>query len=98
MKHIDKIRERAHQIWEADGRPEGREADHWQQAQDQLRNEGQMDEFGIPDELPDLTSSDPTSLADGHVIEPGAGGTSDMPDEAQQANVDPVSGPGGQPG
>jgi Protein of unknown function (DUF2934) len=28
----DRIRERAHQIWEREGRPSGREAVHWDQA------------------------------------------------------------------
>ena len=27
------IRERAHQIWEKEGRPAGREAEHWKQAE-----------------------------------------------------------------
>ncbi len=27
-----KIRERAHAIWEAEGRPEGRESEHWERA------------------------------------------------------------------
>jgi hypothetical protein len=27
-----RIRERAHQIWEEEGRPEGRERDHWERA------------------------------------------------------------------
>jgi Protein of unknown function (DUF2934) len=26
------VRERAHAIWEAEGRPEGRDAEHWQKA------------------------------------------------------------------
>ncbi len=26
------LRERAYEIWEADGRPEGRETEHWQRA------------------------------------------------------------------
>ena len=36
------IRDRAYEIWESEGRPEGREADHWQQAAAELseiRNE-----------------------------------------------------------
>ncbi len=28
----NRIRERAYEIWEEEGRPEGREAQHWQQA------------------------------------------------------------------
>lgn len=31
-----KIRERAHAIWEREGRPEGRHDDHWRQAQQEL--------------------------------------------------------------
>lgn len=27
-----RIRERAHQLWEREGRPSGRELDHWEQA------------------------------------------------------------------
>jgi Protein of unknown function (DUF2934) len=30
------IRERAHRIWEQAGRPEGRDADHWQQAESEI--------------------------------------------------------------
>jgi hypothetical protein len=30
------IRARAHEIWEAEGRPEGRDADHWHQAEREL--------------------------------------------------------------
>ena len=30
------IRERAHALWEADGRPEGRELDYWLQAEHEL--------------------------------------------------------------
>lgn len=32
MDDEQRIRERAHAIWEADGRPEGREKEHWQRA------------------------------------------------------------------
>jgi Protein of unknown function (DUF2934) len=28
----ERIRERAHQIWEREGKPHGRDAEHWQQA------------------------------------------------------------------
>jgi hypothetical protein len=31
-----RIQERAYAIWEAEGRPEGRERDHWQQAEHEL--------------------------------------------------------------
>ena len=32
----DRIRERAYQIWEAEGRPEGQEAEHWQRAREEM--------------------------------------------------------------
>lgn len=32
----DKIRERAHHIWEREGRPDGRSEDHWQMARSEL--------------------------------------------------------------
>ena len=34
-----RIRERAHRIWEAEGRPEGRELEHWQRATDEIAKE-----------------------------------------------------------
>ena len=36
MDKTDQIRQRAHQIWEASGHPEGQAADHWQQAEAEL--------------------------------------------------------------
>ena len=35
----EKIRDRAYQIWEREGRPEGREALHWQMAKEELTRE-----------------------------------------------------------
>lgn len=32
MSDEDRIRQRAYALWEAEGRPEGRHADHWSQA------------------------------------------------------------------
>jgi Protein of unknown function (DUF2934) len=32
----DEVRERAHVIWLAEGKPEGREVDHWMQARREL--------------------------------------------------------------
>jgi hypothetical protein len=29
---IERIRERAHRIWEEEGQPEGRDAEHWERA------------------------------------------------------------------
>jgi Protein of unknown function (DUF2934) len=35
----ERIRERAHQIWEREGRPEGRELEHWRQAEQEIADE-----------------------------------------------------------
>ncbi|MGM4986151.1 DUF2934 domain-containing protein [Rhizobium sp. 11_C7_N12_5] len=34
-----RIKARAHQLWESEGRPDGREAEHWDQAQRELADE-----------------------------------------------------------
>ena len=36
----DRLRERAHRIWEERGQPEGRELEHWHEAEEQLLHEG----------------------------------------------------------
>lgn len=36
MSDEQRIRERAHEIWEAKGRPEGQDAEHWRQARDEM--------------------------------------------------------------
>jgi hypothetical protein len=35
----DLVRERAHLIWEREGRPDGRDAEHWAQAEREIDNE-----------------------------------------------------------
>jgi len=37
--HEERIRARAHQIWEREGRKDGDHDRHWQQAMDELRDE-----------------------------------------------------------
>ncbi len=49
----DRIRTRAHEIWEAEGRPEGREAAHWTQAEGEMGEEvGDYAEAVTPEEGP----------------------------------------------
>ena len=45
---MQRTRERAYQIWEEEGRPEGREIDHWLQAEGEL-HEGVDAEDTQPD-------------------------------------------------
>jgi hypothetical protein len=35
----DRIRKRAHEIWEREGRPEGRQEEHWRQASQEVGEE-----------------------------------------------------------
>ncbi len=37
--HEERIRKRAHDIWEEEGRPEGREYSHWLRARAEIRAE-----------------------------------------------------------
>ena len=42
----DKIRKRAYEIWERQGRPHGRAEEHWRQAQSEVGNEGAAADAG----------------------------------------------------
>jgi hypothetical protein len=39
QEHEEKIRRRAYEIWEREGRPNGRDRDHWHEAKHELENE-----------------------------------------------------------
>jgi hypothetical protein len=57
MDEIERrIRERAHQLWEREGRPEGRDAVHWDMAKEQI---------AIEDNQRNITKPNP--VAEGHV-------------------------------
>jgi hypothetical protein len=45
------IKARAYQIWERHGRPENREDDFWQLAEQELRNEDKSSPTRTPDNL-----------------------------------------------
>lgn len=36
MSDEQRIRDRAYEIWEANGRPEGQDGEHWSQARDEM--------------------------------------------------------------
>ncbi|MTE01104.1 DUF2934 domain-containing protein [Paracoccus sp. YIM 132242] len=89
MMDDDRISHRAHQIWEAEGRPEGRDAQHWAQAQDELRREGILGDDSLS-ELDADTVPDDNGKADGRIIEAGEGGTAGGLDEAEEAILSPL--------
>ncbi|WFU74271.1 DUF2934 domain-containing protein [Bradyrhizobium sp. CB2312] len=45
------IRERAHQLWERAGKPEGRKDEFWHAAEQELRNENRSSTMRTPDTL-----------------------------------------------
>lgn len=45
----------AYLIWKSEGEPDGRELDHWLEAELQLQVEGQLASDPIPDNRPDAT-------------------------------------------
>ena len=51
MVDIYKIRVRAHQLWEAAGKPEGQEKRFWHEAERQLKEEQIKHETKTPDNL-----------------------------------------------
>ncbi|WP_257170653.1 DUF2934 domain-containing protein [Bradyrhizobium sp. SRS-191] len=52
----DRIRERAHQLWEQSGRPDGREDEFWYQAEREVRES---------DELHDEATAAPPTILPG---------------------------------
>jgi hypothetical protein len=47
----DEIRTYAHQLWEKAGRPEGRDKEFWELAQQELRNQNKSSPVRTPDNL-----------------------------------------------
>jgi hypothetical protein len=47
----EQIRKRAHQLWEQAGKPEGREDEFWQLAEQELQNEDKSSPLRTPDNL-----------------------------------------------
>jgi hypothetical protein len=47
----DQIKQRAYEIWERHGKPEGKEDEFWQQAVQELRNEDKASPIRTPDTL-----------------------------------------------
>jgi hypothetical protein len=43
----EQVRQRAYALWEEEGRPEGREQDHWQRAEEELGQDGKQEGEGL---------------------------------------------------
>lgn len=51
-EHSEQIRQLAYEIWEREGRPEGKESEHWKQAERELRERMAQDGAGREQEPP----------------------------------------------
>jgi Protein of unknown function (DUF2934) len=51
MTSEDDIRKKAHELWEAAGRPDGRDQEFWQEAERQLKERLVEHELRTPDTL-----------------------------------------------
>ncbi len=56
MQDEERIRRRAHEIWEGEGRPEGRDGEHWAQASREI--EAESDGSAALDDAPTPTAPD----------------------------------------
>ena len=61
MPDEDRIQRRAHEIWEREGRPDGRHEEHWAQARRQIEAE----HGGGPAPEPAAPDTPPTDIAPG---------------------------------
>jgi hypothetical protein len=79
----DRIRARAHQIWEREGKPEGRHAEHWEMAREEIAIEDNQN-----------LATEPNPVADGKYY---ADGTEDAePITAAEEGMADMPGPSNQ--
>ncbi|MFM2045298.1 MAG: hypothetical protein RLY86_3874 [Pseudomonadota bacterium] len=93
----ERIRQRAYGIWEREGRPEGREAEHWGRALDEIRQEGgasnpeQPEDGGTggtaEDMVPDGHALPAEVDPDGMEREPGHGADQSVVRGARQSGI-----------
>lgn len=60
------IRARAHKIWESEGCPEGREADHWARAEAEVKAEGGTSDDAPAQGTPDYGKPTDRGQEEGH--------------------------------
>ena len=77
----ERIRARAHQLWEADGRPEGREQEHWLAAETEIARED-----GVPVE--DEVSAGEIMENIGEALGAGPGEAQDLPKFSSDSTSD----------
>lgn len=61
--HESRVRQRAHDIWEREGRPEGRDREHWAQAEAELAGEGKKSSRKAAEAKPRKAAAAPAAKA-----------------------------------
>lgn len=77
----EQIRRRAYEIWEREGRPEGRESEHWRMAVEELRARS------APQEVPAQRVRGPAQLDETSPAPSGNAGSLSQPGPGDAANV-----------
>lgn len=78
----EQIRARAHQIWEEEGRPEGREQEHWNKAAQEMEGHQALDEGAYAGAESEPQPGDP--LPDGGRANEHDIGTGGSPSHSQE--------------
>ena len=85
-----RIRERAHRLWEEEGRPEGRELAHWAEAERQVRAEAEGIVPTAPDQDPVDPLRNPVPIPPADDPEyPAVTGPVEMPSTVSRAGLNP---------
>jgi hypothetical protein len=86
----DQIRQRAYEIWEREGRPEGREADHWRMAAEEISAQRANTDT---QEVPAMRVRGPAQLDQTPSQPSGVGASSPQPRPADGGNISAAPSP-----
>jgi hypothetical protein len=82
----ERIRTRAHEIWERQGKPDGRNDDHWEQARREIEMEDE-DASGLKETLNEAIGSETSENGRGeHSAEPAEGDRQTIERELSRGN------------
>lgn len=91
--HQERIKQRAHEIWESEGRPEGRDADHWSQAEQELNSQtGEGDQTGGGDQSSGVQPGGGQEGGSGQESGSGQAGKSTRKNQSQPGAAEAMAG------
>lgn len=86
----ERIRRRAHELWESEGHPHGRDSDHWAQAEAEIRGAGALEPTG---KVAGSRKKTATSKSPGKSTRAAAESLSEVAKAPADAKSDPASPP-----